>query len=144
MPKRRPTLTGPSPLPDAPAGDTLLLDPAAPLDAGGSAEIELPDEPAQAECKEVNDIFTSEPPPDLDAQNRSQVHDPIRIVSIDLPLMETAARYAPRRLAELERRHADALRRLTDGLVHEGATLEGRPIRTPDDALAWLLEQLAR
>lgn len=71
--------------------------------------------------------------------------DPVRIVKVDLPLLDKSSRqqrYAPRTLRELDRRHAKALRALTDGLTHEGAKVDGKTVRDPDQAIAWLLDQL--
>jgi hypothetical protein len=81
------------------------------------------------------------------APTESEAHDqvpfdPVRFVTVDLPLLRTPA-YASNTLRRLEARHAQTLRDLADGLAHEGVKFEGRPILGTDDALAWLLDQLA-
>lgn len=80
------------------------------------------------------------PPPEMPPES-APISDPVRIMTLDLPLVHTPA-YAQRTLRELDRPRAAALRRLADGLAHEGAKVDGKPVRNPDQALAWLLDQL--
>lgn len=79
--------------------------------------------------------------PDVATPPTETAADPIRVVTLDLPLLRTK-RYSPRHPRPLSGEHAQALRDLAEGLAHEGARVEGRAVRTPDDALAWLLEKL--
>lgn len=107
-----------------------------PLLAGEAFLVSAPG--AQVLAPPSDDLQTAAP-----AEPPAPAIDPVRIVKIDLPLLQTpATRYAPRTLRELDRRHAKALRALTDGLAHEGAKVAGKPVRDPDQALAWLLDQL--
>lgn len=128
---------------DAPASDESLPADGVPLLAGEAFLVSAPG--TQVLADPGDDLQTAPAPPEAAAppETEAPIVDPVRIVKLDLPLLQTpASLYAPRTLRELDRRHARALRSLTDGLAHEGAKIDGKPVRTPDQALAWLLDQL--
>ena len=70
-------------------------------------------------------------------------HDPVRSVMVECPLLRTR-RYVNRNFRPLGLRHAQVLRDAADGLNAEGERLpNGKVVKTPEDALVWILERLA-
>lgn len=73
----------------------------------------------------------------------SSLADDVRMVVVELPLRRTG-QYATRTISGLGFDDAQTLRDLADGLNADRATVRGRVVESPADAIAWLCEQLRK
>lgn len=98
-----------------------------------TAVLEVP----EPDHKETAETLGSEP------AITSSLADDVRMVVVELPLRRTG-QYATRSVSGLTYDDAQTLRDLADGLNADRATVRGRVVESPADAIAWLCEQLRK